>query len=203
MTGTADTSPAGLTCQGWGRWGQAGVFGAAELGGPCLGWRVARQLVRGLGPLGSGTDAVAQCGRARYLSSSLSHAPHGGSFLGCLPSLAALRPARSHPPWLQPDGWRVRNRSRWRRLGAERARCALPRPPGGVSQKGVSQFVQRKAETCIRAFPHSAASLEERPAGRRLCVRKVIKNYLPVKTGSNFKYPELDVHTVDKPAWAE
>lgn len=71
----------------------------------------------------------------------------------------------------------------------------LPRPWRCISKRGFS-VCNGKQKPASEHSPHSAASLEERPSCRRLCVRKVIKNYLPVKTGSNFKYPELDVFTL-------
>ena len=89
--------------------------------------------------------------------------------------------------------------------------CFTGQAPGGLGSSTVvvphpRRFISKRAFSICngRQGPaaehprHSAASLEEGPLCRRPCVRKVIKNYLPVKTGNNFKYAELDIFT----SWA-
>lgn len=159
-SGGPQTPAAGLMAKGCARWGTGGRLGAAGLGGPSGGgWR--RQLVRGWGLGPSGTDAVASARRACPLSvPRLSHSPVAVSWDAPVLSLSAA--ARSHLSWLQPDGWRgeesVRGGGAW---GLKRAPAVLLPAPLEVYLKKGFLNLQRKAETCIRAFP----SLSSFPGG--------------------------------------
>lgn len=112
---------------------------------PVEGGGSARQ---GMGPWPSGTDAVASARPECPLSvPRLSHTALW-QFLEMLGSLALCGLLGATCRGVLMQGLHscsqmvggVRNRSRWRRLGAERAPLCSCLAPGGVSQKGVSQF---------------------------------------------------------------